>query len=105
MLEVEARARGAGVIAFGFNADNLVATMVTWLTSGFRMGGIPVREIGDMRYVFPLYRITKKELTLYLELVRRAEPAGHAGPVHDRTGRAVHVVRDHRPSLRLVARY
>lgn len=69
MLEVEARARGAGVIAFGFNADDLVATMVTWLTSGFRMGSIPVREIGDMRYVFPLYRITKKELTLYLELV------------------------------------
>jgi tRNA(Ile)-lysidine synthase TilS/MesJ len=69
MLEEEAKARGANVIAFGFNADDLVATMVTWLTSGFRMGGIPVREIGNMRYVFPLYRITKKELTLYLELV------------------------------------
>jgi tRNA(Ile)-lysidine synthase TilS/MesJ/sulfur carrier protein ThiS len=69
MLEEEAAARGAGVVAFGFNADDLVATMVTWLTSGFRMGGIPVREIGGLRYVFPLYRITKKELTLYLELV------------------------------------
>jgi tRNA(Ile)-lysidine synthase TilS/MesJ/sulfur carrier protein ThiS len=69
MLEVEARARGAGVIAFGFNADDLVASMVTWFTSGFRMGGIPVREFGGLRYVFPLYRITKKELTLYLELV------------------------------------
>jgi tRNA(Ile)-lysidine synthase TilS/MesJ len=69
MLEVEARERGAGVVAFGFNADDLVASMVTWFTSGFRMGGIPVREIGGMRYIFPLYRITKKELTLYLELV------------------------------------
>jgi tRNA(Ile)-lysidine synthase TilS/MesJ len=69
MLEEEAKERGAGVVAFGFNADDLVATMVTWFTSGFRMGGIPVREIGDLRYVFPLYRITKKELTLYLELV------------------------------------
>lgn len=69
MLEEEAKARGASTVAFGFNADDLVATMVTWFTSGFRMGGIPVREIGDMRYVFPLYRITKKELTLYLELV------------------------------------
>ncbi len=69
MLEEEARAHGAGVVAFGFNADDLVASMVTWFTSGFRMGGIPVREIGDLRYVFPLYRITKKELTLYLELV------------------------------------
>ncbi|HEY0637889.1 MAG TPA: hypothetical protein VGD67_09600 [Pseudonocardiaceae bacterium] len=69
MLEVEARRRDAGVVAFGFNADDLVASMVTWLSSGFRMGGIPVREIGGLRYVFPLYRVTKKELTLYLELV------------------------------------
>jgi tRNA(Ile)-lysidine synthase TilS/MesJ len=61
MLEVQARDRGAGVVAFGFNADDLVASMVTWFTSGFRMGGIPVREIGGMRYIFPLYRITKKE--------------------------------------------
>lgn len=69
MLEVEARSSGANVVAFGFNADDLVASMVTWFTSGFRMGGIPVREIGGMRYIFPLYRVTKKELTLYLELV------------------------------------
>lgn len=69
MLEEDATARGAGTVAFGFNADDLVASMITWYTSGFRMGGIPAREIGGLRYVFPLYRITKKELTLYLELV------------------------------------
>ena len=69
MLEEVAKDRGAGVVAFGFNADDLVASMVTWFTSGFRMGGIPVREIGGMRYIFPLYHVTKKELTLYLELV------------------------------------
>ena len=69
MLEREASRRGAPVIAFGFNADDLVASMVTWFTAGFRMGGIPTRELGEFRYVFPLYRITKKELTLYLELV------------------------------------
>lgn len=69
MLEEEAKARGADTVAFGFNADDLVASLVTWFTTGFRMGGIPVREIGGMRYIFPLYRITKKELTLYLELV------------------------------------
>ncbi|MGW8377976.1 hypothetical protein [Streptomyces sp. ODS28] len=69
MLERAAEERGAGVVAFGLNADDLVASLVTWFTSGYRMGGIPVREIGALRYVFPLYRITKKELTLYLELV------------------------------------
>lgn len=69
MLEVQAAERDANVVAFGFNADDLVASLVTWFTSGFRMGGIPAREIGGMRYIFPLYRVTKKELTLYLELV------------------------------------
>lgn len=69
MLEEQARERGASTVAFGFNADDLVASMVTWFTTGFRMGGIPVREIGGMRYIFPLFRVTKKELTLYLELV------------------------------------
>lgn len=69
MLEREAERRGASVVAFGFNADDLVASLVTWFTTGYRMGGIPVRELGTLRYVFPLYRITKKELTLYLELV------------------------------------
>jgi tRNA(Ile)-lysidine synthase TilS/MesJ/sulfur carrier protein ThiS len=69
MLENEAHRRGVGTIAWGFNADDLVASLVTWYTSGFRMGGIPIRHIGDLRYVFPIYRITKKELTLYLEIV------------------------------------
>ncbi|MBA2891460.1 hypothetical protein [Nonomuraea soli] len=69
MLEDHAERIGAGTVAFGFNADDLVASMVTWITSGFRMGGIPVRQIGALRYIFPLYRIPKKELTIYLELV------------------------------------
>jgi sulfur carrier protein ThiS len=69
MIEHEAQRRGVGTVAFGFNADDLVASLVTWFTTGFRMGGIPVREIGKLRYIFPIYRITKKELTLYLELV------------------------------------
>lgn len=69
MLEREAQRRGAPVVAWGLNADDLVASMVTWFTTGYRMGGIPVREYGGLRYVYPLYRITKKELTLYLELV------------------------------------
>jgi tRNA(Ile)-lysidine synthase TilS/MesJ len=69
MLEHAAEQRGASTVAFGFNADDLVASLVTWFTTGYRMGGIPVREIGKLRYIFPIYRITKKELTLYLELV------------------------------------
>jgi tRNA(Ile)-lysidine synthase TilS/MesJ/sulfur carrier protein ThiS len=68
MLERAAEAAGATKIAWGFNADDLVASLVVWFTGGFRMGGIPIRDIGSHRFVFPLYRITKKELTLYLEL-------------------------------------
>jgi tRNA(Ile)-lysidine synthase TilS/MesJ len=69
MVEIEGARRGVGTVALGLNADDLMATIVTWLTSGFAMGGIPSRTIGELRYVFPLFRITKKELTLYLELV------------------------------------
>ncbi len=77
MLEQVAERNGASAVAFGFNADDLVASLVTWFTSGFRMGAIPVRRLGPTRYVFPLYRITKKELTLYLELV--APELSHQG--------------------------
>lgn len=69
MVEVEAERRGVTNVALGFNADDLVATLVTWFTSGFRMGSIPKRRVGGFSYIFPLYRTTKKELTLYLELV------------------------------------
>jgi tRNA(Ile)-lysidine synthase TilS/MesJ len=69
MLEITAARRQVSDIIFGFNADDLLASLVTWFTSGFQMGGIPVRQLGATRYLFPLYRITKKELTLYLELL------------------------------------
>lgn len=69
MVEIEGERQGVGTVVLGLNADDLFATIITWLTSGFVMGGIPRRTIGDLEYVFPLFRITKKELTLYLELV------------------------------------
>lgn len=69
MLEVAAAERGISTVVLGLNSDDLVASLVTWFTSGFQMGPIPERRIGPFDFVFPLYRITKKELTLYLELV------------------------------------
>jgi tRNA(Ile)-lysidine synthase TilS/MesJ len=68
LIEIEAGKRDLHDIAWGFNADDLLASMVTFWMSGFRMGGLPIRQLGDFRYTFPLYRITKKELTLYLEI-------------------------------------
>jgi tRNA(Ile)-lysidine synthase TilS/MesJ len=69
MLERGADRRDSSAIVLGFNSDDLLASLVTWFTSGFQMGGIPVRNVGTRRFVFPLYRVTKKELTLYLELL------------------------------------
>jgi tRNA(Ile)-lysidine synthase TilS/MesJ len=69
MIEVVATRHGARTIALGLNSDDLMASLVTWFTSGFTMGGIPAREVGDFRYVFPIFQLTKKELTIYLELV------------------------------------
>lgn len=68
MVEVVADRAGSREIALGFNADDLLASVITWMTAGYAMGGIPRRTIGRFSYLFPLYRITKKELTLYLEL-------------------------------------
>ncbi|SRR6266566_4706300 len=69
LLERAAQRRGADAVAFCLNADDLVTSLVTWFTTGFRMGAIPVRDLPSARFVYPLYRITKKELTLYLEIV------------------------------------
>jgi tRNA(Ile)-lysidine synthase TilS/MesJ/sulfur carrier protein ThiS len=69
MIEVEAARLGVRNIVLGLNGDDLLASLVTWFTSGFQMGPLPVRDIGSFCYLFPLYRITKKELTLYLQLV------------------------------------
>lgn len=69
MLEVEAEKRGSRRVAMGLNADDLVASLIEWFTTGFRMGPIPVRTIGDFTYTFPVHRITKKELTLYLQIL------------------------------------
>jgi len=69
MIEIEGARQGVGTVVLGLNADDLLASIVTWLTSGFVMGGLPKRTIGELEYVFPLFRITKKELTLYLEIV------------------------------------
>ncbi len=69
MIEIQGAREGVATVVLGLNADDLLASIVTWLTSGFVMGSIPKRTIGLLEYVFPLFRITKKELTLYLEIV------------------------------------
>jgi sulfur carrier protein ThiS len=69
MIEVEAHKRNIDQIFLGLNADDLVASLVTWMTAGFQMGSIPVRRVGNFTYSYPLYHVTKKELTLYLKLV------------------------------------
>jgi hypothetical protein len=68
LLEVEAVRQGATKVVLGLNADDLVASLVMWFTTGFRIGGLPRRRIGELEYIYPLHHITKKELTLYLEI-------------------------------------
>jgi hypothetical protein len=69
-IEVSAERYGLSRIVLGLNADDLLATLVSWFLNGYPMGPIPLRRIGPFDYLFPLFRITKKELTLYLECVR-----------------------------------
>lgn len=69
MVEVAAERFSARAVVLGLNCDDLLASVVTWLSSGWRMGPLPLRTVGNFEYQFPLFRLTKKELTLYLELV------------------------------------
>ncbi len=68
MIERVAVERGVDKIVLGLNGDDLVSSLLIWYTTGCRMGSIPLRSVGEFTYLFPLFRITKKELTMYLEL-------------------------------------
>ncbi|GIH95937.1 asparagine synthase-related protein [Planobispora siamensis] len=64
-LEVFAAEHGARTIALGLHTTDLLAGLVNAQATGYRLGGIPLRAVGDFSYVFPLAFVPKKELDLY----------------------------------------
>ena len=48
MFDIEGARRGISTVVLGLNGDDLLASIVTWLTSGFIMGSIPKRTISEL---------------------------------------------------------
>ncbi|MDQ1248821.1 MAG: Asparagine synthetase protein [Actinomycetota bacterium] len=65
VLEDFATAQGSSTLALGLHTTDLLAGLVNSWSSGHAMGPIPVRPVGDYRYVLPLAFVPKRELHLY----------------------------------------
>ncbi|KEQ11752.1 tRNA lysidine(34) synthetase [Endozoicomonas numazuensis] len=69
-IERFARERGVFNISFGYHFEDLLASVFRSYTLGTLIGETaPIRTWGEFTHVSPLWTITKKELTLYLNFV------------------------------------
>lgn len=75
-------------IAFGLHNEDLLASLVRSLVNGFPFGESFYRKSwGPFELIYPLWGITKKELTLYLEVVAPAAHCAQGSPTaYDRGG-------------------
>ena len=74
-LEVFAAEQGTNRIALGLHTSDLLAGLLNAQASGYRYGALPLRQVGDFRYIFPLAFVPKKELDLYYLHAMGAIPA------------------------------
>lgn len=78
-LEVFARRQGIDRIALGLHTTDLIAGLMNAWMTGYQVGGLPLRKVGDMTYVYPLAFISKRELHLYYR-ARRGSYVRHSSP-------------------------
>lgn len=64
-LEVFAQTQGSATIALGLHTTDLLAGLLNAQASGYRIGAMPLRPVGDFTYIFPLAFVQKRELHLY----------------------------------------
>lgn len=65
VLEDFADGVGSDAIALGLHTTDLLAGMLNSWTTGYDIGPIPERPVGDYRYILPLAFVPKRELHLY----------------------------------------
>jgi len=65
VLEVFADSVDSSTITLGLHTTDLLAGLLNATTSGLDMGGVPGRDVGPYRYVFPMAFVPKRELHLY----------------------------------------
>ena len=64
-LEVFAARNDLTSVALGLHTTDLVAGLLNGWMTGYTIADIPVRQIGDARYIYPIAFVPKRELHLY----------------------------------------
>jgi tRNA(Ile)-lysidine synthase TilS/MesJ len=64
-LELFAEKVGASRIAIGLHTTDLLAGLLNGITTGYRVGNLPLRRIGEIEYIYPLCFVAKRELHLF----------------------------------------
>jgi tRNA(Ile)-lysidine synthase TilS/MesJ len=79
VLEVFAKANGLNKIALGLHTTDLIGGILNSLATGYRIGNLPSRVIGDLTYIYPLVFVPKKELHAYY-YARLGKYVSHSKP-------------------------
>ena len=68
MLHRAGLVAGANKIALALNLEDVLGNVLGAYSSGYMVGSVPVRRVGDIDYIYPLWLFPKKEVNLYLFL-------------------------------------
>ncbi|MHA1278617.1 MAG: ATP-binding protein [Candidatus Helarchaeota archaeon] len=58
----------ANKLALGLHLEDITASILRSITTGYSVGYPWKRDFGGINYIYPLWALTKKEITLYLKL-------------------------------------
>jgi len=67
-IEEKAKSIGINKIFLGLNLEDLFSSFLGFFTTGYDILDFPQREIGDLTFGFPLFPLTKKEISLYVNI-------------------------------------
>lgn len=80
MIEYTAEEYKINKIILGLNLEDVLSGLISAYTTGYLIAPLPARKIGNFTYIFPLWKLTKKEIHLYVNLIAKPysgqEPPG-----------------------------
>lgn len=87
-LEIHFANEGVNKISFGLHNEDLLASLLRSVVNGIPFGkSIYQKSWGPFTFIYPLWGITKKELTIYLDVVAPKKHCSQKNPaVFDRGG-------------------
>jgi len=68
MVEIVYGKISANKLALGLHLEDVTASILRSLTTGYLVGYPWKRDFGGINYIYPLWALSKKEITLYLKL-------------------------------------